>query len=83
MHYPICELIRLFLGVIELHDRHTAVYLKEKVDELCGKFGLKRWQIYSVTVDNGRNVVKAVDLMKEDSSTENECEIEELQMVRK
>lgn len=63
----------LFIGVIELHERHTGAYLKEKVEELCGKFGIKWWQIYSVTVDNGRNVVKAVDLMKEElpANTEN------------
>lgn len=29
------------------------------------KFGIQHWQIYSVTVDNGSNVVKAVELLSE------------------
>lgn len=68
----------LISGVIELHERHTALYLKEKVEELCAKFGIKRSQIYSATVDNGRNVVKAVDLMQEWATDDEDAENESL-----
>lgn len=61
--------IKLFFismsGIVELHEKHTGVYIKQKIDELCVKFGIKTWQIYTVTVDNGRNVVKAVELISE------------------
>lgn len=53
------------VGVIELHEKHTAPYPKEKVEELLNKFEIKRSQIYLETVDSVRNVVKAVDLLGE------------------
>lgn len=51
----------------ELHDRHTAVNLKDELYHALDRFGIDIAQIYSVTVDNGRNMVKMVNLVEKDA----------------
>ena len=45
------------LGVIEVSESHTAENLAKCVIECLGDFNLRVEQIFSFTVDNGRNVV--------------------------
>lgn len=45
---------------------HTALYIKEQVKEALDKFGVSVNQILSVTTDNGRNVIKSVDILDGD-----------------
>jgi hypothetical protein len=55
------------LGVIELIHSHTGKYLKSKLEQLLDeKYGLSTVQVYSVTTDNGANMVKAVSLLEMD-----------------
>jgi hypothetical protein len=55
------------LGVIELTESHTGSYLKTKMESLLeDSYGLDTVQVYSVTTENGANMVKAVALMEQD-----------------
>lgn len=45
------------LGVIELKQRHTSEYLKEKLYSLLWKYNIDTKQIYSITTDNGANMI--------------------------
>jgi hypothetical protein len=55
------------LGVIELTQSHTGEYLKSKLRTLLEEnYGFSTVQVYSVTTDNGANMVKAVSLMEHD-----------------
>lgn len=46
--------------MIEIHERQTASFLKEVVLEVIRKYGLRVEQIFSVTTDNGTNMLAAV-----------------------
>lgn len=56
--------IKIFsLGMIELKQRHTAEHIKDKIENILNEYGISKKQIYAVTTDNGRNMVKAVELL--------------------
>lgn len=57
---------RFTLGVIETVDDHSGDYLLAELRNLLGSFGIQDAQIYSVTLDNGTNLVKMVKLLRED-----------------
>lgn len=59
------------LSMKELTGRHTAHNLKEEVETVLEEYNINKKQIYSITTDNGRNMIKAVDLLAE-SHEENE-----------
>lgn len=48
------------LGMIELHESHTGVYLAKLLIDLLNEFGIEKWQVLAITTDNGANVVKMV-----------------------
>lgn len=54
--------------MVELHDRHTATNLKDEVYQKLAELNIDINQVYSVTVDNGRNMVKMVHLMEKDTT---------------
>jgi hypothetical protein len=54
------------LGMIELTQRHTSDYLKSEIENLLDQFGLSIKQLYSITVDNGANVVKMVKILEQE-----------------
>ena len=57
---------RIFtLGVIELMDKHTAINISEKIEKILEAFEIKKEQIYTITSDNGRNMVKTVEVLNE------------------
>lgn len=59
----------------ELTDSNTEDNLKNVIFDICKKFGIETSQIYTMTIDNGRNMVKAVKLMgKEINRTDVENE---------
>ena len=62
-------------GMMELHERHTGQNLKEEVCTLLKQFNIELRQVYSATIDNGRNMVKAVSLLEQEASEEfsNSC----------
>ncbi|XP_020296595.1 zinc finger BED domain-containing protein RICESLEEPER 3-like, partial [Pseudomyrmex gracilis] len=57
----------------QLKRRHTAENLKNEIETVLQEFDIKKNQIYSITTDNGRNILKAVELI----SDENDVEVDE------
>ncbi|XP_065320689.1 uncharacterized protein LOC135928222 [Gordionus sp. m RMFG-2023] len=54
------------LGMIELIKIHTGINLKEEIQTILKKYQIDLKQIYSITVDNGANMLKMVDTMARD-----------------
>lgn len=52
------ELIIRSLGLIELHQSHTAKYITEVINNVLTEYSIELRQIVSITVDNGKNMVK-------------------------
>lgn len=71
------------LAIKELNSRHTGDYLRLVIKDVLMDFGIYLWQIYSVTSDNGSNMLKATQLLREDmhsdmaNDSEDDCEVEE------
>lgn len=55
------------LAMLELFNNQTAVFLKSKIVEVLNVYKIKTTQIYSITIDNGANMVKAATLIGEES----------------
>lgn len=54
------------LAVRELKERHTAIYLKRVIKDVLDEYSINLNQIYTITSDNGANMVKCVDLLETD-----------------
>lgn len=50
------------LSVKEMHQRQTAENLKNELEGILNEFEISKNQIYSITTDNGRNMIKATEL---------------------
>lgn len=61
------------LSVYELKDKHSGSYLKGVILEVLKSFDVKLHQIYTMTTDNGANMLKCIELMKSDLNMTNEC----------
>ena len=57
------------LAVAEFSRSHSSSNIRQKIIEVLSKFDLNANQVYSITTNNARNIVKAV---KEFSSTADE-----------
>lgn len=68
------EVIVHTIGMVELFERHHSHYLKAQVLEILEKFNIHINQIYSITTDNGANVIKTSKLLQEfaESGIEND-----------
>ncbi|XP_075157603.1 uncharacterized protein LOC142230866 [Haematobia irritans] len=53
------------LAMKELKERHTGEYIKSVTVDILKEYNIKPEQIYSVTTDNGANMIKAVELLEE------------------
>lgn len=73
-------LILKTLAMVELKIKHTGENLKNEVFSILKRYNILKQQIYTVTTDNGANMVKMVDLigneLEEDIDEENGSEIE-------
>lgn len=73
-------LILKTLAMVELKVKHTGENLKNEVFSILKRYNILKEQIYTVTTDNGANMVKMVDLigneLEEDIDEENGSEIE-------
>lgn len=58
--------------MVELHTRHTAINLRDELYSVLTEHGIDLNQIYSITIDNGRNMVKMTQLVEKDT-LEDEC----------
>ncbi|GLV36174.1 hypothetical protein CBL_21482, partial [Carabus blaptoides fortunei] len=56
--------INLFtLAMTELKDKHTGIYIKNMVEKVLEKYSIDIQQIYSITTDNGANMISFVNLL--------------------
>lgn len=46
--------------MIEINERHTAKFLKSKIEEIIASYGILLDQIFAITCDNGANMVATV-----------------------
>lgn len=56
--------------MLEVHQRQTASFLKTKVLEIIHSYGIKIEQIFSITCDNGANMLATVKLLKHELEAE-------------
>lgn len=52
--------------MIEIKDRQTADFLKGKVLEILARYDIKLEQIFSITVDNGANMLACIRKLKDE-----------------
>lgn len=54
------------LAMLVIEKRQTSQNLKDEVIKVLNSYNIELWQIYAVTVDNGANMIKAVELLKKE-----------------
>ncbi|KAL5241000.1 hypothetical protein ACI65C_008410 [Semiaphis heraclei] len=70
MQYIVDDCIKLrTLGLVELTESHTGIYLKETILNILKKFKIEQNQLYTITSDNGANMLKAINLVEEEISS--------------
>lgn len=57
------------LAVTELTRAHTGEYIKEVVLSVLDRYSLSANQVYTITTDNARNMIKAVENMSNESDS--------------
>ncbi|CAI6352854.1 unnamed protein product [Macrosiphum euphorbiae] len=76
MQYIVENSIKLkTLGLIELTESHTGIYLKQTILNILKKFKIDPKQLYTITSDNGANMLKAINLVEKDVSTTLQTEL--------
>ncbi|KAI8117117.1 hypothetical protein CVS40_10957 [Lucilia cuprina] len=69
------KIIIYTLAMIELQRKHTAANLSQEVEEILNNFDISKHQIYCVTSDNGRYMLKTVENLNDVNLTEvEECD---------
>ena len=61
----------------ELKENHTGVYLKTVLNKVIEQYGIKSHQIYSLTSDNGANMLKCVRPFFEEDIAERAANVEQ------
>lgn len=64
------EIVIKTLAIKELQERHTGYYIKNVILDVLKEYNIALKQIYCVTSDNGRNMIKATNLLREQLETE-------------
>ncbi|KAF0682261.1 zinc finger BED domain-containing protein RICESLEEPER 1-like isoform X1, partial [Aphis craccivora] len=64
------------LGMTELSEKHTSEYLKKVLINILKKYDIDNRQVYSITCDNGRNIVKMVKIFNDGNEDDIEADIE-------
>lgn len=60
------------LATEEMFSCHTGQHLKDVVLTILSRFGISSKQVYSCTTDNGRNMLKMVELLNDDYEGESD-----------
>lgn len=60
------------LAVRELTESHTGEYLKSVIIEVLTSFEINVYQIYTVTSDNGANMIKCTDILQSELNLTNQ-----------
>lgn len=58
--------MKFLLAMLEVRESQTASFLKGKILEVLDSFGVTIHQIFSITSDNGANMLAAVRKLKEE-----------------
>lgn len=58
------------LGMTELKDEHTGVYIKSIVQNILQRYNIDLQQIYSITTDNEANMIQFVEALETDVKEE-------------
>jgi hypothetical protein len=66
------------LGIITLEETHTAENIKKEMENLLKIFKLSMDQVFSITVDNGANMVKTVNIINDEIDNEKDDESDEV-----
>lgn len=67
--------VKIFtLAMLELKKKHTAENLKLEIEKVLSDFDINKRQLYTITTDNGRNLIKAVELLNTNSDSESDSE---------
>ena len=53
--------------MVELNNRHTGKFLKTKILEILSQYEILLEQIFTVTCDNGANMIAAVKHLQSDA----------------
>lgn len=65
VQYPDNKVIQVrTLDVLELHDRHTAEYLADQIQNVLAPFGITLQHLLCVTTDNASNMIATVNRLK-------------------
>ncbi len=73
-----CKIVQNPLGMIEVYGRHTGKHIKELILECISSYRTSTNQIYSLTTDNGSNMIKSVQLFLEGDKEEEDIDFDEL-----
>lgn len=65
------------LAMFEMKERHTAEYIKKNLLQILKCYDIKLKQIYTITTDNGSNMIKTISLLNEEEDEDDEIEAEE------
>lgn len=60
-----------------LHFFLLGIYLKDTILNVLKKFKIDLNQVYTITSDNGANMLKAIDLFENEISKNNDLEVDE------
>lgn len=73
------------IAMIELIESHTGIYLAEVIIKRLKEYGINLAQIFTITTDNGKNVLKMVrdivDILQNEVQKSQQCRIEQSQEV--
>ncbi|KAL7724756.1 hypothetical protein ACLKA6_008633 [Drosophila palustris] len=54
--------------MIQLFESHTGRYIKERILDILKEFEIEMENVFSITSDNGRNMVKAIELFNDEAT---------------
>lgn len=72
------EIVIYTLAMVELKIKHTAQNLQHEIENILKNYCISMKQIYSITTDNARNLLKCVDLLSQNGNDESEDDEEAL-----
>lgn len=67
------------IGMIELNKRHTTVNLSVEIESILADFDITKKHIYSITTDNERNMIKAVELLSDENDFNDEMSNDDIE----
>lgn len=64
-------MLKNIIACRELHESHTGMYLKNVILKVIREYEITIYQIYTFTSENGANIVKCIDLWRDDVNVTN------------